>query len=263
MPATFSVPARRLRSCLPPLKNGRQPDAALHPQRPDAFRAVELVRRHRQQIDAELPDVHRYLARALHGIGVKQRPVSMGDGGELGDRLDRADLVVGVHHRHEGRVVGHGLAQPVGRHDPARVERQEGRFPSALRQRLEGVEHGLVLDARRDEVPAAGNFERFGGAANGEIVGFGAAAGEDDFRRFGANQGRGCAPRVVNCRFCLLPVVMNTRRIAEKILECAHHGVRGGRVDRGRRVVIEIDAHVLIGHVNTRSITSNPKENKG
>jgi hypothetical protein len=40
---------------------------------------------------------------------------------------------------------------------------------------------------------------------------------------------------------------MNTRCIAEKMLEGAHHGIGGNRVDRGRRVVIKIDAHVLAG----------------
>ena len=53
------------------------------------------------------------------------------------------------------------------------------------------------------------------------------------------------APRVVDCRLCLLPIVMNTRRIAEKMLKGAHHGLGGQSIDRRRRVVIEIDAHVL------------------
>ena len=93
---------------------------------------------------------------------------------------------------------------------------------------------------------APGHLERLGRAANREVIGLGAAAGEDDFRRFGADEGGNGAPRVVDCGLCLLPVVMNTRRIAEKILEGAHHGIGGRRIDRGRRVVIEVNAHVLI-----------------
>ncbi len=114
---------------------------------------------------------------------------------------------------------------------PLGVERQDGRPPSALRQRLERVEDRLVLDARRDEVPASGHFEGFRGPANREVIGLGAAAGEDDFRRFGAHQGGHGAPRVVDCGLCLLSVVMNTRRIAEKMLKRAHHGL-GGHRDR-------------------------------
>ena len=73
MPATFSVPARRLRSCLPPVSSGMQSHAAPDPQRADALRSVELVRRDRQQVHAERLDVDRDLAGGLHGVGVKQR----------------------------------------------------------------------------------------------------------------------------------------------------------------------------------------------
>ena len=74
MPATFSVPARRLRSCRPPVDRAA---AAARPRRihsaPDALRAVELVRRDRQQVDAERLDVDRDLAGGLHRVGVEQR----------------------------------------------------------------------------------------------------------------------------------------------------------------------------------------------
>jgi hypothetical protein len=56
---------------------------------------------------------------------------------------------------------------------------------------------------------------------------------------------------------------MNARRIAEKMLKPAQHGLGGDRVDRRRRVVIEVYAHGLIGHVNTAPITANPKQDKG
>ena len=75
----------------------------------------------------------------------------------------------------------------VGRHDPARVERQHGRLPSTLRERLERVEDRLVLDARRDQVLPSGHLERLRDAPNREVIGLGTAAGEDDFRRFGAD----------------------------------------------------------------------------
>ena len=62
----------------------------------------------RQQVDAERRDVERQLAGRLHGVGVEQRAAGVGDGGELGDRLDGADLVVGVHHRDQRGAVGDG-----------------------------------------------------------------------------------------------------------------------------------------------------------
>ena len=57
----------------------QQARAALDPQRAGALRAVELVRRQRQQVDAERPHVDRNLAGRLHGVGVQQRAVLVRD----------------------------------------------------------------------------------------------------------------------------------------------------------------------------------------
>ena len=87
-------------------------------------------------------------------------------------------------------------------------------------------------------------FERLGDPSNGEIISLRTAAREDDLGRFGPNQGGYGAPGIIDRGLCLLAIVMNTRCIAEKMLERAHHGVGGRRIDRCRRVVIEVDAHV-------------------
>ena len=55
------------------------------------------MRRHAEQIGAERADVHRNLAGALYRIRVEQRAMRVRDLGELGNRLNRADLVVRVH----------------------------------------------------------------------------------------------------------------------------------------------------------------------
>jgi hypothetical protein len=76
------------------------------------------------------------------------------------------------------------------------------------------------------------------------IVPLGAAARENDLGGLGANQRSHLASRVVHGSLRLLPVVMNTRRIAEKILEGAHHRLRRRRAHWRGGVVIQIDAHV-------------------
>ena len=104
--------ARAAAALLPPAGDRRdQAHAALDPQRAGALGPVELVTRDRQQVDAERAHVDRNLAGALHRVGVKQRAALVRDRGELRDRLDGADLVVGVHHRDERGVVGDRLAQ--------------------------------------------------------------------------------------------------------------------------------------------------------
>src|SRR5688572_1579785 len=92
---------------------------------------------------------------------------------------------------------------------------------------------------------ASGHLERFGHAPNREVIRLGPAAREDHFRRFAANKRGNGAPCVIDRRLCLLPVVMNTRRIAEKMLEGAHHGIGGRGIHRGRRIMIKVNAHVL------------------
>ena len=98
---------------LPAGEDRPHPRAAPDPERAGAFRAVELVRRQRQQIDAERLDVDRDLAHRLHGVGVHERAVLVCDRGQFRDRLDGADLVVRVHHRDQRRVLGHRLAQAI------------------------------------------------------------------------------------------------------------------------------------------------------
>ena len=93
-----------------------------------------------------------------------------------------------MHHRHERRVVGDELAQPIGRDDARLIDRQQRRAPAAARERLQRVEYRLVFDRAADEVLASGRLERLGGAANREVVRLGAAAGQDDLRRIGVNQ---------------------------------------------------------------------------
>jgi hypothetical protein len=147
--------------------------------------------------------------------------------------------------RHERRVVGQGIAQPVGRQDAARVEWQDGGFPPPPGQRLEGIEHGFVLDAAGNQMLTTRHLEGFGRPPNREIVGLGPSAREDDLGWFGADEAAHSAPGDVDRSLCLLSIVMNARCIAEKTVERVDHRLRGHGIDRGRGIVIEVDAHVL------------------
>ena len=110
-----------------------------------------------------------------------------GNRGQLRDGLHGADLVVGVHDRHKGGVVGHRRPQGVRRHDAGLVDGQEGRLPPPPGQGFEGVEDCLVLDCAGDEVLSAGRIERLRNAADGEIVALSPPAREDHVARIRAN----------------------------------------------------------------------------
>ena len=75
-----------------------------------------------------------------------------------------------------------------------------------------------MLDRAGDEVSASSRLERFGRAADREIVRFGPAAREDYFGRFGADERRDGAASVIQDRLRPLPVLMNARWIAEIFL---------------------------------------------
>jgi hypothetical protein len=58
------------------------------------------MRGQRQQIDRLFLNVDRNLTCGLGRIGVEQHAVLASDAGQLGDRLESADHVVGGHDRH-------------------------------------------------------------------------------------------------------------------------------------------------------------------
>ena len=64
-------------------------------QRADAFRAVNLVRRDRQQIDVVLDHVDRNFADRLHRVRVEQNAALVAELADLAPRLQDADFVVG------------------------------------------------------------------------------------------------------------------------------------------------------------------------
>ena len=77
---------------------------------------------------------------------------------------------------------------------PSVVTGHEAQRPTAARQVLARVEDRLVLDRAGDQVRAPARFERLGDAAEGEVVGLGAAGGPDDLGRLGADRASPHAP---------------------------------------------------------------------
>ena len=67
------------------------------------------------------------------------------------------------------------------------LHRQIGDFVAVFFQALAGVEHSLVLDGLGDDVIALFAVH-LRDALDHQVVGFGGAAGEDDFLRRGADQ---------------------------------------------------------------------------
>ena len=233
-PVPFLTPAGR---------GGGEARPAPDPECAGALRAVELVRRDREQIDAERGHVDRQLAGRLHGVGVEQGAVPVRDVGQLRDRLHRADLVVGVHHGDERRVAGDGRLQSRRLDDAGRPGRQQRRRPAPPGQRLQRVENRFVLDRGGDEVTASVRRRRLGDAADRQVVGFRSAAREDDVAGPGAEELRHRRARVVERRLGRLAERVDAGRVAEASADRFVHGVGDTRIDRGGGVMIQVDSH--------------------
>ena len=157
---TFSVPARRLRSCRPPVMNG----VSLTPRRihsaPVPFGPPNLWPDSDSRSTPRLSNRHGNLADRLDRVGMEEGAVRAGDGGELRDRLNRAHLVVGVHHRHEDGVRPEGGAQVLsGESTPDSPTGSSVNDPAPPGERLQRVQHGFVFDGGRDEMAAAGRLQ--------------------------------------------------------------------------------------------------------
>ena len=160
----------------------------------------------------------------------------------LGDRLDRADLVVREHHRHEDRAVGDRPLDLLGVHAAVAVDRDLHDLEAELLQVLERVADRVVLDGRRHDAVSARPAGP-GGTLQREVVGLGAAAGEHDLAGIRADRPREPLVGIVERLPGDAAERVRGRRIAEGAAEEGQHRLeRLGAQGRGRRM-IEIDRH--------------------
>ena len=103
----------------------RQAHALLREQEPDAFRAVELMPGGRQQIDIVIPDVHRDMPDCLDRVRMEEHLLLPAYGSDLPYGLDRTDLIVRVHDRHQAGVIPDGGRDFFRADDPVLMDVQK------------------------------------------------------------------------------------------------------------------------------------------
>ncbi len=159
-------------------------NASSNEQCTDAFGCVKFMPRNGQQIDTHLVDMRADLADTLCRVGMNKHVVVVADFGDVSNRLDDADFIVGVHHTDHQRFGTKRGFDVLGRDNPLRVARQNGDRHSATSQVLCRLDDRWMLDGRNDQVPfGAGRSGQpvLEGSDHGQIVRFGAAGGEDHF----------------------------------------------------------------------------------
>ena len=128
-----------------------------------------------QRLDIEV-DVRRRLDRVDVERDALARPDPRRD---LGDRLERPDLVVGEHHGDEDRLVVERRLELVGVDAPVPIDRQLDDLEAELLEVAQRVPDRVMLDRRRHD-PVAVRLAGPRGALQREVVRLGAAGREDD-----------------------------------------------------------------------------------
>ncbi len=115
------------------------------------------MRRQREQVDAKRLHVQIEDSGGLHGVGVEDglRVLLLDGAHGLGERLDRADLVVDVHDADEDRVAANSVLQLARVDEAFSVDAEIGDAEARFFEALSRVQDGVVLDRRGDDVVAA------------------------------------------------------------------------------------------------------------
>ena len=231
---------------LPPaVPQRREAHARPHPERAGPLRPVELVAGQRQRVGAQARHAQRKEPDRLHAVDVQVRAVRvLGRDArqpvrDLGDRLDRAELVVDQHDR-DDRGVGAHRRDDVGGGDHARaVGRHHGQLVALADQHLGGAQHRGVLDRGDDQVTAARARRR---ADQAQRIGLGAAAGEQDLRRRRrAQQLRDPLARLLDRARRRRAQRVRRRRVREQVARRARHRLQHFGRRRRRGGVVQIN----------------------
>ena len=131
-----------------------------------------------EHVDVLLLDVDVQVADGLNGVGVEGHARFLTDGADLPDGQDGADLVVGVHGGNQAGVGADGVLHLLSGDVVTLPDVQIGDFKALFFQLCQGVQHGVVLKGRGDDVGLAPQFAPAGGGADGLVVGLAAPGGE-------------------------------------------------------------------------------------
>src|SRR5262249_51223846 len=155
-------------------------------KRADALGRIELVAGDGQQIDAELIHVDWNLANRLRRVGVDERADGAGGTGNPCDRLQGADLVLGMDDRHKGGVAIDGVDAAARIDASVRVRADAADSVPGAFQQFAALVRGGMFDRRRDD---GASVITGGGSADRDVARLRSTACEHDLVRLGAEQG--------------------------------------------------------------------------
>src|SRR5882762_11772654 len=134
------------------IKKLAQTRATANVESADALWTVELVSGERKQVDSKLVHVNRYFSCRLHGVGVEIDLPLFGDAANLFERLDSAELIVGVHDGDQHSFRPYSAPKLIEVDLPFSIGSEVSDAHTALLQRLTHVQHRFVFDGGGDDV---------------------------------------------------------------------------------------------------------------
>ena len=185
--------------------------------------------------------VHGNVSDRLNGVGVEEHTSLPGDGGDLGDGLDGADLVIGGHDGDEDGVGADGRLYRLRVHTAQGIHRQVGdRKALGLFQVLQGVQDGVMLNGGGDDVPALAAPE-LGHGLEGPVVALRPAGGEEDLLGLCVQAPGDLCPRGIQIGLGLLAECIEAGGIPIGVPKIGHHGLQRPGRERGGSGVIGIE----------------------
>ena len=116
-----------------------------------------------EHVNMHLIYIDRNLRIRLYRIGVEQYTVLLRDLTDLGNGLDGTDLIVGKHHADQNGIGADGCFQLVQADQSVSVHIQIGDLKASLLQILTGMENGMMLDLRGNNMFSLGSISFCGG----------------------------------------------------------------------------------------------------
>ena len=216
---------------------------AAHEQRTDTFGAVGFVRREGHQINFQRFQIDRHLARGLCGINVEKHATRTGQLTERSNIVNRADLIIDVHDRHQNGVFTQRSFNQRRRNQTVFARLKISHLKAFTLKLAHGVEHRFVLDLRGNQVLAFTLVE-VGNAFDRQVVGLGGTRGPDNFTRIGIDQLSYLTTGILYRFFSLPAKHMGARgRIAEVTVnqQAFTHFLRNTRINRRGGGIIEVN----------------------
>ena len=140
---------------------------------------------------------------SLYSVGVEKNALFVTELADLGDRLDRADLVVSIHYSNKSGFVGDSLGYLFGSNNTVFAYGEVGNGEAVLFEVSAGMKNSVMLESGGDDVVLVLCGKAFRSCADSPVVTFCSAACEEYLARVAAESGSSFFTSLFNDFLCV------------------------------------------------------------